>query len=167
VLESSLSYIGLGGNLGEVGVNFERTLAAMDSWADSTLESVSRIYSSPPMGPLDQPDYLNAVAALRTSRSPLDLLCALQGLERDAGRVSGGQRWGARELDLDLLLYDNLQFEHARLQIPHPGLHLRAFVIHPLAEIAPQLVVPGYGSVASIAARTDASTLTVLQAPST
>ena len=159
---SSLSYIGLGGNLGDVRASFAAALATMGRWPDSVLEAVSGVYCSPPMGPSEQPDYLNAVAALRTTRSPMALLSALQSLEREAGRVSGGQRWGPRELDLDLLLYDSLQIDEEQLKVPHPGLHLRAFVIHPLAEIAPQAVVPGRGSVASIAARTDASSLRLL-----
>jgi 2-amino-4-hydroxy-6-hydroxymethyldihydropteridine diphosphokinase len=160
--QSSSTYIGLGGNLGDVRASFAQALAAMDSWADSALEAVSGIYLNPPIGPVDQPDYLNAVAALRTMRSPLALLSALQALEREAGRVFGGRRWGPRVLDLDLLLYDNRQIDEAQLKVPHPSLHRRAFVIHPLAEIAPQVMVPGHGSVASIAARIDASTLTRL-----
>ena len=159
---SSLSFIGLGGNLGDVRATFARALAAMDGWTDSSLEAVSRTYRNPPMGSPDQPDYLNAVAALRTTASPLELLDALQRLERDAGRRRDGPRWGARLLDLDLLLYDDLQIDEPRLKLPHPGVHLRAFVIHPLAEIAPHVVVPGRGSAACIAARTDASMLTPL-----
>ena len=160
--QSSLSFIGLGGNLGDVRTAFARALSAMDEWNDSSLEAVSHTYRNPPMGPHDQPDYLNAVAALRTSRGPLDLLDALQHLERDAGRVRDGQRWSARVLDLDLLLYDELQIDHPRLRIPHPGVHLRAFVIHPLAEIAPRALVPGHGRAVEIAARIDAGQLAAL-----
>ena len=134
----------------------------MDGWAGSTLEKVSRTYRNPPMGPANQPDYLNAVAALRTTLSPLELLDALQGLEQAAGRIRAGRRWCARSLDLDLLLYDELRIDQPRLQIPHPGVHRRAFVIHPLAEIAPEALVPGHGRAAAIAAHTDASMLTAL-----
>ena len=156
----SLSYIGLGGNLGDVRATFASALAAMDGWADCALQAVSRTYRNPPMGPPDQPDYLNAVAALRTMLAPLELLDALQCLERDAGRIRDGRRWRARVLDLDLLLYDDLRIDQPRLQLPHPGVHLRAFVIHQLAEIAPQALVPGHGRAAAIAARIDASLLT-------
>ena len=155
----SLSYIGLGGNLGDVRATFEQALAAMDALAGCSLAAVSNTYRNPPMGPASQPDYLNAVAALSTSLKPLQLLDALQRLEVAAGRVRDGSRWSARTLDLDLLLYDELVFDHPRLQIPHPGTHLRAFVIHPLAEIAPQAYVPGHGRAAQLAARIDASML--------
>ena len=144
----SLSYIGLGGNLGDVRAAFGQALAAMDALSDCSLGAVSNTYRNPPMGPVGQPDYLNAVAALSTNLQPLQLLDALQCLEVAAGRVRDGSRWSARELDLDLLLYDELMFDHPRLQIPHPGIHLRAFVIHPLAEIAPQAYVPGHGCAA-------------------
>ena len=158
----ALSYIGLGGNLGDVNASFARALSALDARADCVLERVSRTYRNPPMGPPDQPDYLNAVAALRTRLTPLALLEVLRCLENDAGRVRDGLRWGARVLDLDLLLYGDLTIDQPQLQVPHPGVHRRSFVIHPLAEIAPQASVPGYGSAASIAARIDASQLTVL-----
>ena len=155
----SLSYIGLGGNLGDVRATFEQALAAMDALAGCSLAAVSNTYRNPPMGPASQPDYLNAVAALSTSLKPLQLLDALQRLEVAAGRVRDGSRWSARTLDLDLLLYDELVFDHPRLQLPHPGAHLRAFVIHPLAEIAPQAYVPGHGRAAQLAARIDPSML--------
>ena len=98
------------------------------------------------MGPADQPDYVNAVAAIDTDWEPLELLEQLQAIERRQGRIRGGEHWGPRTLDLDLLLYDDLQLETAVLVIPHPGLHRRAFVLYPLAEIAPDLNVPVRGA---------------------
>lgn len=155
----SLSYIGLGGNLGDVRAAFAQALAAMDALSGCSLRAVSNTYRNPPMGPAGQPDYLNAVAELSTNLPPLQLLDALQSVEVAAGRVRDGRRWSARTLDLDLLLYDELVFDHPRLKLPHPGTHLRAFVIHPLAEIAPQAFIPGYGRAAQLAARIDASML--------
>lgn len=155
----SLSYIGLGGNLGDVRAAFGQALAAMGALPGCSLVAVSNTYRNPPMGPAGQPDYLNAVAALSTSLQPLQLLDALQRLEVAAGRVRDGRRWSARTLDLDLLLYDELVFDHPRLKLPHPGVHLRAFVIQPLAEIAPQAYIPGHGRAAQLAAQIDSSML--------
>ncbi len=98
------------------------------------------------MGPAQQPDYVNAAAVLETLCRPLELLEQLQEIERGQGRLCSGERWGPRTLDLDLLLYDELQMDTEALVIPHPGLHQRAFVLYPLAEIAPDLKIPVLGS---------------------
>jgi 2-amino-4-hydroxy-6-hydroxymethyldihydropteridine diphosphokinase len=124
----------------------------MDAFPRTRVHSVSAAYRNPPMGRIPQPDYINAVAQLDTELAPLELLAHLQGVERDEGRRRGGQRWGARTLDLDLLLHGEQQMDGPRLVLPHPGVHLRAFVIHPLAEIAPDAWVPGLGTAAAIAA---------------
>ncbi len=105
------------------------------------------------MGPPDQPHYLNAVSALDTALTPQDLLRHLLRIEREAGRVRKGPRWTARTLDLDLLLYDDEEMNSEELTVPHPGVHERAFVIHPLAEIAPRAEVPGRGRASTLAAR--------------
>jgi len=131
----------------------------MDAWAGCSVQAVSHMYRNPPMGPVEQPDYLNAVAAVSTCLQPLQLLDGLQCLEDAAGRVRDGPRGSARTLDLELLLYDALVLEHPRRRLPHPGVHVRAFVIHPLAQIAPQAYIPGHGRAAQIAAGIDASTL--------
>lgn len=96
------------------------------------------------MGPADQPDYINAVAAIETGLQPLQLLEALQGIEHAHQRVRK-RRWGERTLDLDLLLYEDLVMQTPRLRIPHPGITQRAFVLLPLLEIAPNAVIPGKG----------------------
>jgi 2-amino-4-hydroxy-6-hydroxymethyldihydropteridine diphosphokinase len=114
----------------------------------------SSLYRTPPMGPPGQADYINAVACLETALSPHALLDALQALERAHERVRT-VRWGPRTLDLDLLLYDQLEIADERLTVPHPGLTLRAFVLLPLLQIAPTLQLPGLGSVAELAARAD------------
>ena len=123
---------------------------------DSSMQRASSIYASPPMGPPDQPDYLNVVAAIETRLQPLQLLESLQRIEAAHQRVRK-RRWGARTLDLDLLLYDNLLLQSARLTLPHPGITLRAFVLVPLLEIAPGIIIPGKGPardyLAQVAAR--------------
>jgi 2-amino-4-hydroxy-6-hydroxymethyldihydropteridine diphosphokinase len=101
------------------------------------------------MGPADQPDYINAVAALDTELGPYDLLINLQAIEQRHHRIKN-RRWGERTLDLDLLLYSDLEITTERLVVPHPGLHERAFVLYPLAEIAPSIIIPGRGRVADL-----------------
>jgi len=102
------------------------------------------------MGPQDQPDYVNAVMSITTSLTPLALLDILQSIEQQQGRVRGAERWGPRTLDLDLLLYAEQVINLPRLKIPHPGLHERSFVLYPLFEIAPSLVIPGRGALATL-----------------
>ena len=102
------------------------------------------------MGPQDQPDYLNAVVALRTALPAHDLLIELQRIEHSHGRVRDGERWGPRTLDLDLLLYGQRIIESATLSVPHPGIAERSFVLWPLAELAPDLEVPGKGMISTL-----------------
>jgi len=105
------------------------------------------------MGPQDQPEFINAAAALVTSLSPRGLLEALLGIERAHGRRRDGTRWGPRSLDLDLLMYGDFALHESSLTLPHPGLHERAFVLYPLADIAPELAVPGHGTVSALRER--------------
>lgn len=137
------AYIGLGANLGDPAEQLASAITAINAIEQSTIDAVSSVYQSPPMGPSDQPDYLNAVAALTTTLTPSQLLTALQGIENAQGRERG-ERWGPRTLDLDILLYGDQHVALEHLQIPHPGLHQRNFVLLPLLEIAgPNLVLPG------------------------
>ncbi len=146
------AYIGLGSNLDEPAAQVCAAFEALAAIPASQLQRRSRLYGNPPMGPQDQPDYVNAAAELATTLSPRELLEALQAIERRHGRVRGGRRWGPRVIDLDLLLYGNALIEEAGLRVPHPGLTERAFVLVPLAEIAPALVLPdGTTLVASLA----------------
>ena len=109
------------------------------------------------MGPQDQPDFVNAVAALETGLAPQVLLQMLLAIEVRHGRRRDGSHWGPRSLDLDILLYGDLLLDTPALKLPHPGLHERAFVLYPLADIAPELSVPGLGPVhALLAACVDA-----------
>jgi 2-amino-4-hydroxy-6-hydroxymethyldihydropteridine diphosphokinase len=136
------AYIGLGSNLDEPEQQLQRAIEALRSIPESRLTAVSPLYRSKPMGPADQPDYLNAVAMFDTCLEPLVLLDALQAIETGQGRVRSGERWGARTLDLDLLLYGAEVIALPRLQVPHPGLTLRNFVLQPLFDLAPELTLP-------------------------
>ncbi|WP_297529355.1 2-amino-4-hydroxy-6-hydroxymethyldihydropteridine diphosphokinase [Thiohalobacter sp.] len=157
--------IGLGSNLGEPERQLRQAVAALASLPESRLLAVSSLYRNPPMGPADQPDYLNAVALLETGLEPEPLLDALQAIERAQGRLRDGTRWGPRTLDLDLLLYGARCIDSPRLQVPHPGLAVRAFVLAPLVEIAPELALPDGRPVATLAAAVDASGLVRVAPP--
>jgi 2-amino-4-hydroxy-6-hydroxymethyldihydropteridine diphosphokinase len=139
--------VGLGSNLADPVAQVRRALDELARIPDAQLTARSPLYKSPPLGPQDQPDYINAVAALDTSLAPLELLAALRGIERRHGRVRDGRRWGPRSLDLDMLLYGDLVMDTPELTLPHPGLPERAFVLYPLFDVAPQLAVPGRGAV--------------------
>jgi 2-amino-4-hydroxy-6-hydroxymethyldihydropteridine diphosphokinase len=146
------AYIGLGSNLAQPRQQLRQALQELQGLEDSRLQLASSIYASPPMGPPDQPDYLNAVAAIETGMQPLKLLESLQQIEAAHQRVRG-RRWGERTLDLDLLLYDNLLLHSATLTVPHPGITQRAFVLVPLLEIAPGITIPGKGPAQDYLAR--------------
>jgi 2-amino-4-hydroxy-6-hydroxymethyldihydropteridine diphosphokinase len=135
-------YVGLGANLANPLTQLQSAIAALRQLPHSRLLAVSGFYGSKPMGPQDQPDYINAVAKLATMLSPIELLDALQQIEQQHGRQRKAQRWGARTLDLDILLYANHTINSERLTVPHYGLTQREFVLYPLAEIAPQLQLP-------------------------
>ena len=139
------AYIGLGGNLDAPLERLRAARKAIGALAGVRETDCSGFYRSAPMGPADQPEYVNAVMAVATTLPPLDLLRELQAIEADFGRVRHGERWGPRTLDLDLLLYGETILTGEVLTIPHPGLALREFVLYPLAEIAPDLAVPGLG----------------------
>ena len=111
--------------------------------------AVSSLYQSPPMGPPDQPDYVNAVLSLETALTPHQLLDLLQSIEQLHGRERK-RHWGERTLDLDILLYGEQTLNDARLKIPHPGMLERAFVLYPLAEIAPNIEIPGAGKLQDV-----------------
>ena len=134
-------YIGLGSNLAEPLRQLQAALAAIAELPHSELVTTSSFYASDPLGPPDQPRYVNAVAALDTELAPLELLDALQRIEQEQGRVRKAERWGPRTLDLDILLFGQRLIDEPRLQVPHYHLHARAFVLYPLAELAPQLTL--------------------------
>ncbi|ROH87883.1 2-amino-4-hydroxy-6-hydroxymethyldihydropteridine diphosphokinase [Stagnimonas aquatica] len=142
------AYVALGANLGEPALQIEAALNRLAQLPETRLPARSRLYRSAPLGPAGQPDYCNAVAALETGLEPHALLDHLQAIERDAGRVRG-ERWGARYLDLDLLLHGDCRIDDERLKLPHPELANRVFVLQPLAEIAPALELPGHGPISA------------------
>lgn len=139
------SYIGLGSNLDGPEVQLEMALEALDDIPDTRLVKKSSFYRSAPLGPSDQPDFINAVALVDTGLTAGQLLIRLQTIENRQGRVRGGQRWGPRTLDLDLLLYGSRVIEEPELTVPHPGIRRRNFVLMPLLELAPELEIPGLG----------------------
>lgn len=141
------AYVGLGSNLDGPGQRVEAALAGLAQLPDSMLIARSRLWHSPPMGPVAQPDYVNAAAGLLTRLAAPALLAALKSLERELGREPPVVRWGPRVIDLDLLVLGDEQRDEPGLRLPHPGLHERDFVLYPLAEFAPQLWVPGRGRV--------------------
>ncbi|WP_150047337.1 MULTISPECIES: 2-amino-4-hydroxy-6-hydroxymethyldihydropteridine diphosphokinase [Methylomonas] len=146
------AYIGLGSNLDEP---LRQVLSAADEIAQQAQIrklGLSALYGSAPVGPQDQPDYVNAVMRVATLCTPHELLAVLQQIENQHGRVRN-QRWGARTLDLDLLLYAEEIIDTADLQVPHPELIRRAFVLYPLADVAPaDLPIPGLGVLADLLA---------------
>lgn len=139
-------YIGLGGNLASNIGNSQDTLKQaaehLGQQQDIQLEALSSLYRSQPMGPKDQPDYINAVCHISTSLAPEALLDVCQSIESHFGRERKGERWGPRTLDLDILLFGSQSIKTNRLTIPHVGMNQREFVLVPLFELAPQLVMP-------------------------
>lgn len=145
------AYVGLGSNLGQPAVQLREALGRLARLADTRLIATSRLWASPPLGPPGQPDYVNAVAGLLTRKEPRDLLVELQAIEQAMGRSRPPVRWGPRLIDLDLLAFDGETLDEPGLTLPHPGLHQRDFVLYPLAEVAPQLWIPGKGRVSTLA----------------
>jgi 2-amino-4-hydroxy-6-hydroxymethyldihydropteridine diphosphokinase len=135
------AYIGLGSNMGERAIHLEAALVMLRSHPRLRLLRVSRFRWSAPVGVTDQPDFLNAVAELDTTLGPHALLEVLLDIEAQLGRVRG-RRWGPRTIDLDLLLMDAPVVANETLQLPHPRLHERRFVLEPLTELAPGLLHP-------------------------
>ena len=142
--EKHTVFVGLGSNLDDPQDQILRALQALDGLPHTRMLARSSLYRSAPVGYLEQPDFINAVAQLETALSPRALLDALLGLERESGRTREFRN-APRTLDLDVLLYDDLRCHEHGLTIPHPQMHLRAFVLRPLLEIAPACVIPGIG----------------------
>ncbi|MCJ8348175.1 2-amino-4-hydroxy-6-hydroxymethyldihydropteridine diphosphokinase [Moritella sp.] len=134
-------YIAIGSNLTDPVAQAKAAITALETLTASRFIGVSSLYASKPMGPQEQPDYINAVACVDTRLAPIELLDALQQIENEQGRVRK-EHWGARTLDLDILLVGNEIMSTPRLTVPHYGMKEREFVLYPLAEIAPQLQLP-------------------------
>lgn len=140
------AWIGLGSNLDDPPAQVRRALARLAP------ARVSGLYRSAPIGIPGQPDYCNAVCELQTAELPAALLARLRALEHELGREPSRVRWAPRRIDLDLIHYEGVRLDSPMLVLPHPEAHRRNFVLAPLAEIAPDLVLPGYGRVADLAA---------------
>lgn len=153
--EDHRAFVGLGSNLADPLQQVALALRSLQSVRSSRMVCTSGLYRTPPWGVADQPPFINAVAELRTALSASELLNELIAIERAAGRVRDGVRWGPRVLDLDVLLYGDVILNDTGLQVPHPRLHERAFVLLPLAELAPDLVVPGRGTVSDLLTHVD------------
>lgn len=148
----AIAYIALGSNLHTPREQLKRALNALAQLPQTQLMAVSSFYRSKPLGPQDQPDYLNAAVEISTALSPLALLDELQRIENEQGRVRL-RRWGERTLDLDILLYGDEIIQTERLTVPHYDMHNREFVIVPLAEIAPNLILPNGQKLAELTDR--------------
>ena len=144
----STAYVALGANLGDPAATVLAAFGALANLNESRVTHTSSLYRTAPIGITAQPEFINAVAQLETTLAPEALLDELLALEQRFGRIRG-ERNGPRTLDLDLLLYDNLELELPRLTLPHPRLHLRAFVLLPLTEISPDLRLAGRGTLAA------------------
>ena len=149
------AYIGLGSNLNSPARQLESAFELLSSLPDTVLVRQSALYRSAPFGGVEQPDFVNAVAAVLTQLPAAELLRELQRIEGERGRVRGDVRWGPRVLDLDLLVYSDLRIDDAELSVPHPGIVERNFVLLPLQEVAPGLSIPGLGQVMGLGVNLD------------
>lgn len=134
--------LGLGGNIGDPAASMAAALVALDARADCVVTDVSRLYRTPPWGKTDQAWFFNACAGVRTALSPEDLLDACLSIERDMKRERI-ERWGPRTIDIDVLTYDSLVQTSRSLELPHPRMTARGFVLQPLADFAPGLLIAG------------------------
>ncbi|MGF1705730.1 2-amino-4-hydroxy-6-hydroxymethyldihydropteridine diphosphokinase [Enterovibrio baiacu] len=155
-------YIAIGSNLGNPVEKASLAITALKQLPNTQFVCCSSLYSSKPMGPSDQPDYVNAVAIVDTLLEPLDLLDQTQRIELEFGRERKDERWGPRTLDLDILLFGDLQINSERLTVPHYGMKVREFVLYPLAEIAPDLHLPDGSAVTDLVAVVDRNGLTAI-----
>lgn len=135
-------YIAIGSNLSDPIAQANNAINALKQLPKSEFINCSMLYTSTPMGPQDQPDYINAVVEIHTHLTPIELLDCTQAIEQEQGRIRKDERWGPRTLDLDILLYGNEVIDSERLTIPHYGMKEREFVLYPLADIAPSITLP-------------------------
>jgi 2-amino-4-hydroxy-6-hydroxymethyldihydropteridine diphosphokinase len=138
----TIAYIAVGSNLADPVSQAKLAIETLKTLPKSKFVQASSLYSSSPMGPQDQPDYINAVVCIQTELTPLELLDCTQAIEQEQGRVRKEERWGPRTLDLDIVLFGNEAIDSERLTVPHYGMKEREFVLYPLAEIAPNLSLP-------------------------
>jgi 2-amino-4-hydroxy-6-hydroxymethyldihydropteridine diphosphokinase len=140
-------FIGLGSNLSKPTQQVLGAISAIKSLKKSTFKAASSLYQTPPMGPQNQPHYINAVVHINTTLKPFELLKALQNIEQLHNRTRDTGHWGARTLDLDILIFEGYTSNDPVLTLPHPGVHCRSFVLYPLCELNASLVIPNLGSI--------------------
>ena len=159
-------YVGMGSNLDTPVQQLKDALAHLEQIEKTQLVNCSSFYASKPMGPQDQPDYVNSVAELDTQLSPIELLHALQRIELEQGRQRKNERWGPRTLDLDILLFGDLVIHTKELTVPHYGMQEREFVLYPLFELNPDLMLPCGNSLETILNQVSKNGLEIIsQAP--
>jgi len=156
------AYIGVGSNLEDPHAQVRAAFARLGELPRTRVVLTSRLYRSRPLGPMAQPDFINAAAGLITQLDSSSLLDHLHAIERAMGRPKQHERWGPRIIDLDLLAHGSERHSDARLTLPHPEIVKRNFVLYPLADIAPDLELPGLGRVAELAAAVTAEGLSLL-----
>lgn len=159
-----ISYIGIGSNQATPIKQAQQAIAALKELPYTQLIKSSSLYSSTPMGPQDQPDYINAVVQLDTQLSALALLDELQKIELAQGRERKANRWGPRTLDLDIILYGNEEINNTRLTVPHYGMKTREFVLYPLLEIAENLLLPDGTALSQLTAKCAKNGLIIISA---
>jgi 2-amino-4-hydroxy-6-hydroxymethyldihydropteridine diphosphokinase len=147
------AYVGLGANLGPREVTLLRAVDLLAAEEGIEVLAVSRLRETDPVGVVEQPRFLNGAALVETTLEPRELLAVLLRVERELGRVRDGEQWGPRTIDLDLLLYGGEVVDEPGLRVPHPRLHERRFALEPLAELDPELEIPGRGRVSEALAR--------------
>ncbi|MEO0496515.1 MAG: 2-amino-4-hydroxy-6-hydroxymethyldihydropteridine diphosphokinase [Pseudomonadota bacterium] len=146
-------WLGIGANIGDPKSQMAEAIGLLDGHDAISLVDVAPLYKTPPWGKTDQPFFLNSALSISSAMEPLELLDVMKSIERDLDRRPG-ERWGPRPIDLDILAWEGGAFDHERLQVPHPRAHERAFVLVPLSDIAPRLVLAG-SAVAALAASVD------------
>jgi len=160
---AAIAFIGLGSNLADPLIQVRQALMELESIPGTRVTARSSLYRTLPVGYLEQPDFINAVASVQTTLTPQALLAALHAIENLHGRRRT-MRNAPRTLDLDLLLYGEEVIDQNGLTLPHPRLHERAFVLAPLAEIAPEALVPGMGRLQDLLARVDCNAVSRIDA---
>lgn len=147
------AYVGIGSNLDQPALQVRRALEALPTLTRTRVVSQSALYGSKPWGMTEQPDFVNAVAAMLTQLTPERFFQSLRTLETQLGRAGSRVAFGPRRIDLDLLVFGQLQIDTPELKVPHPGIVQRNFVLYPLLEVAPDLTIPGKARVEELAAQ--------------
>jgi 2-amino-4-hydroxy-6-hydroxymethyldihydropteridine diphosphokinase len=151
------AWLGLGSNLQNPVTQLQLAIGQLRDAEGIDVLRTSSFYSTPPWGDESQDDFINAVAQIQTQLSPLSLLQLLQSIEDEMGRQRSNRRWGPRVIDIDLLLFDEQVLQSTELELPHPRMHERAFVLLPLSELDPFAEIPGHGSIAALLSQLDCS----------